>query len=294
MEPVSKKTDEIDLVHYFNLLLHGLRKLMHAFASYLLFLFRNKILLVIIFAVLALLSFLSKYIIPRYYHTDAVFVSHNMSSDIYLVMLEDLNKLAGDGKNYNTLGQHLNISTGEAASIRSVGSRSLSKLDFTYKNDTTSIAGFNITLVLRDISTLPRIQQGIKDYLEKNEYGSKRRAARRKLLELRKFNLQEQNAALDSLKVVMNARMLPKSPIRTLLIEEPVIPVIQLYKIQQDNLRELTGLEQELSLMENVEIVQPFTKLDDYNLPNMKRILVTSLVIAFVLAVVLTTILGKK
>src|SRR4028118_1302770 len=111
MEPVSKKTDEIDLVHYFNLLLHGLRKLMHAFASYLLFLFRNKILLVIIFAVLALLSFLSKYIIPRYYHTDAVFVSHNMSSDIYLVMLEDLNKLAGDGKNYNTLAQHLNIST---------------------------------------------------------------------------------------------------------------------------------------------------------------------------------------
>jgi hypothetical protein len=294
MEPVSKKTDEIDLVHYFNLLLHGLRKLKDALVSYLFFLFRNKILLIIIFAALALLSFLSKYIIPRYYQTDAVFVSHNMTSDLYLVMLDDLNKLARAGKNSKTLSRHLNISTGEAASIRSVASSSLSKLDFTYKNDTTSIAGFNITLVLKDISSLPRIQQGIKDYLERNEYGSRRRAARRKLLELRKFNLQQQNAALDSLKEVMNARMLPKSQFRTLLIEEPVMPVLQLYKIQQDNLREQTGLEQELTLMENVEIVQPFTKIDDYNLPDMKRILLMSLVIAFVLSLVLTTILGKK
>jgi len=294
MEPASKKTDDIDLVHYFNLLLNGLRKLKNALVSYMLFLFHNKILLIIIFTVLALLGYLSKFIIPRYYQTDAVFVSHNMSSDLYLVMLDDLNKLAGEGKNFKTLSGLLNISAEEAASIRSVGSRSLSKLDFTYKNDTTSISGFNITLVLKNISSLTHIQQGIKDYLEKNEYGSKRRNARRKLLELRKFNLQEQNAALDSLKEVMHARMLPKSAVRTLLIEEPMFPVIQLYKIQQDNLREQTGLEQELSLMENVEIVQPFTTLDDYNLPDLKRIMLLSLVAAFVLSLVLTSLLGRK
>jgi hypothetical protein len=78
------------------------------------------------------------------------------------------------------------------------------------KKDTTASA-FKIYLTVNDASSIPIIEEGLKNFLENNEYSLKRKQAKRQTLEAMKNDYIQKIKGLDSLKDILNTTIVPRS-----------------------------------------------------------------------------------
>lgn len=291
MELQNKKSpDEIDLIGLLSRLTKTLANNIKTYAG---ILFRNIILLISIFVIIAIIGFSLRYFLPHYFKTRAIYVSHYMPANMYGLLLDDLSNLASNGDNTGVLAEALKVATKSAAAIHAIQTEPLNSQDFQYKNDTTTVSVFRINLVLKDISMLEEIQKGIKDYLENNEYSMKRKDAKRKTLELIKADLVQKKKSLDSLQEITNKPNSPRVSGQVIVLAQPFMPM-EMYKIRQDYNSRQFQVEQELSMIENIEIIQPFFKLNAPNTPDYNRIFLISIFLALILSLTLTPLLGTK
>lgn len=291
MEPQNKGTsDEIDLIYLFNKLVKNLMSSIKIYAGILL---RNGLLLVSIFVFIAIIGFSLRYFLPRYFKTQAVYVAHYMPANMYALLLDDLSNLAASNNNASVLAEELKISEKNAATIHSIETQILTNQDFQYKNDTTAVDVFRVTLVLKDISGLKEIQNGIKDYLENNEYSIKRKNAKRKTFELMRADIIQKKKSFDSIQVIMNKPGMPKVSGQVIVLSQSFTPIEAFKMLQEYNTRQFQ-LEQELTMVESIEIVEPFLKINAPNTPDFSRFFRMSLLLALVLALIFTPIFGKR
>jgi capsular polysaccharide biosynthesis protein len=291
MDPQKQhSTEEIDLIYLANRLV---RNTVAGIKTYLRILWHNIILCIAIFIAVALLGFLSKFVIARYYKTNAIFVAHYMPANMYGFLIDDLSDLAANSKNTVILAEKLRIPEQSAASIHSIETQPLNNQDFQYKNDTTSVNAFRVTLSLSRIEALQDVQDGLKNYLENNEYSVKKKSERKKMLTLIQSDLARKMKSLDSLQQIMNTPNMPKHSGQVIVMAQSFMP-IEAYKIQQEYRNRQLQLDQELETIENIEIVQPFTKMAVQNSPDTNRLFKLSLLAGIVLALLLTPLLGRK
>lgn len=290
-EPQQANTAEIDLYHFFKPLITGIKKL----GAGIFFIYRKFKRNVISFALIVFLvtaaGYSLRYILQPAYETQGIFVSNILPAKYCSLMLANLNKLKGD-KNMELLSQQLRINTdaaGDIQSIRLVAMRDTFRID---KKDST-LSLFRITLVLKTMQHLDTIQQALINYLENNEYTMKRKEAKKTALEALKATLNFKIQSLDSLKKIVNSSIIPRGEGKGIILGEPIDPV-SIYQAEMTYYREQLNIDQALATIDNIEIIQPFLKINQTNYPHFNRLLIYFFASSLVLAALVVLFFGKN
>jgi hypothetical protein len=156
------------------------------------------------------------------------------------------------------------------------------------KKDTTASA-FKIYLTVNDASSIPIIEEGLKNFLENNEYSLKRKQAKRQTLEAMKNDYIQKIKGLDSLKDILNTTIVPRSNGQGVILGEPISPIELMKKFYQGQ----KEIEEQLMLLQNIEILQPFLKIKASNYPDYNKIFFYSVLIGLVLALLIAPLAGR-
>jgi len=255
---------EIDLFYFFRPLSRLFKKAGAGLVYSVRKMFYNKFLFASVVIILTLAGFSLRYILPPGFETQGIFISNTLSGRYCSLLLKNLNKLKSD-ENRPILAQQLGLSLEAAKDIRSIRLSSMSDTFALQKKDTT-LSLFRITLILASMDHLPDIQKALVNYLENNEYAMKRKEARRKALESLKTTLDHKLESLDSLKNIVNSSIIPRSEGKGIILGEPVNPV-SVYQAEIAYYKEQLVIDEALATIDNIEIVQPFFKLNKTNYP---------------------------
>lgn len=285
MEKQPRNSEEIDLLYFFNPVLIGLRK-------YILKLQTNFIWFIAIFFVIAIIGYSLRFFLPQYFKTNAIFASYNLPASYTASMVNNLQSLVGNYKNATVLAEQLKVPPSSAAAIKSLSAEAMDGFFSLNKSDTAASA-FTIHLTVDDANSIPAIQEGIRAFLEDNEFSIKRREAKRQTLEALRNNFIEQIKGLDSLKNILNSSVAPQARGQGVILGEPISP-IEAYEMMQRFYSEQKELEQQLTLLKNIEVLQPFQHLRSSNFPDYNRIFLYSVLIGFAIALILTPLIGKR
>lgn len=284
MDSRKNSSEEIDIVYFFRPVLQVLKRISKAFKCYIHKLQVSRVPVIVIICIVSGLGFSARYFIPKYYRTSAVFVSYNLPSSFCSEMVNSLSYLVAKRENTSVLADQLKIPITSASAIRAMYTEPMDSLLFIDKKDTTASA-FRITLVLRNVDSITVIQQGLESFLENNEFSLRRKEARRATLEALRNDLIERIKSLDSLKGILNESVVPRSNGQGIIMGEPISP-ISAYQVQHDYYAQQKQIEEQLSLLQNVEVVQPFLKSNVSNSPNFNEILVYSILAGFIISLI--------
>ena len=160
------------------------------------------------------------------------------------------------------------------------------------KKDST-ISLFKITLTLKSVQHLDTIQWGLVNYLENNEYAIKRKDAKRKALEAMKANLNHKLEGLDSLKKIVNSSIIPRSEGKGIILGEPIDPV-SIYQAEMGYYREQLNIDQALATIDNIEVIQPFLKLNHTNYPRYNWLMGWFFLTSLAIALLFVLVFGRK
>jgi len=287
MSEQKQNNAEIDLLYFFkplgtvfkktgNVLDYAYRKINE-----------NKIIFAVIVLLITIAGYSLRYVLKPAYKTQGIFVSNILPGKYCSILLENLNSLKGE-KNKSVLSNQLKVSSDVAGDIRSIDLSTMRDTFLIDRRDST-LSLFKITLILSSVQHLDSIQWALVNYLENNEYTIKRKEAKRKALEAMKANLNYKLQSLDSLKKIVNSSIIPRSQGQGIILGEPIDPV-SIYQAEVAYYREQLSIDQSLATIDNIEILQPFFKLNQTNHPGynwiMTKYFLASLAIAslFVLA----------
>lgn len=290
MSEQKQNNAEIDLLYFFKPLGTVLKKIGNAT----LYIFRkikaNIILFGIIVLLITLAGFSLRYTIDPSYQTEGIFVSNVLPGKYCSILLKNLNKLKGE-KNLQ-LAQQLRINNEAAGDIQSISMSTMRDTFLIDKKDST-ISLFKITLTLKSVEHLDTIQWGLVNYLENNEYAIKRKDARRKALEAMKANLNNKLEGLDSLKKIVNSSIIPRSEGKGIILGEPIDPV-SIYQAEVGYYREQLNIDQALATIDNIEVIQPFLKLNHTNYPRYNWLMAWFFLTSLVIALLFILAFGRK
>jgi len=290
MSEQKQNNAEIDLLYFFKPLGTVFKKIGDA----LLYIFRkikaNIILFGVIVLVITLAGYSLRYTIDPSYQTDGIFVSSVLPGKYCSILLKNLNKLKGE-KNL-LLAKQLKINNEAAGDIQSINMSTMRDTFLIDKRDST-ISLFKITLTLRSVQQLDTIQWGLVNYLENNEYAMKRKDAKRKALEAMKTNLNYKLESLDSLKKIVNNSIIPRSEGKGIILGEPIDPV-SIYQAELAYYREQLNIDQALATIDNIEVIQPFLKLDHTNYPRYNWLMTWFFLISLAIASLFVLVFGRR
>jgi len=291
MSEQKQNNAEIDLLYFFKPLGTVFKKLGSALSYAYRKINANKIFFVVVVLLITLAGYSLRYILKPAYKTQGLFVSNILPGKYCSILLENLNSLKGE-KNKSVLSNQLKISPDAAGDIQSIELSTMRDTFLIDKKDST-ISLFKISLILSSVQHLDSIQWALVNYLENNEYTIKRRDAKRKALEAMKTNLNYKLQSLDSLKKIVNSSIIPRSQGQGIILGEPIDPV-SIYQAEVAYYREQLNIDQALATIDNIEILQPFFKLNQTNYPGYNRIMQWSFLISLAIASLLVLMFGRK
>jgi hypothetical protein len=271
MNKQPNNSEEIDLLYFFNPLIQGTKRYFQKLR-------RNLFLFLGILLACSAIGYSLKFFLPKYFRTNAIFVSY-LPADFSSSMINDLQNLIDNNQNASELAELLRISPASASTIKNLSTQPLDSLSYMNKKDTTASA-FKIYLTVNDASSIPIIEEGLKNFLENNEYSLKRKQAKRQTLEAMKNDYIQKIKGLDSLKDILN------------ILGEPISP-IDVYALMQKFYQGQKEIEEQLMLLQNIEILQPFLKIKASNYPDYNKIFFYSVLIGLVLALLIAPLAGR-
>jgi hypothetical protein len=283
MNKQPNNSEEIDLLYFFNPLIQGTKRYFQKLR-------RNLFLFLGILLACSAIGYSLKFFLPKYFRTNAIFVSY-LPADFSSSMINDLQNLIDNNQNASELAELLRISPASASTIKNLSTQPLDSLSYMNKKDTTASA-FKIYLTVNDASSIPIIEEGLKNFLENNEYSLKRKQAKRQTLEAMKNDYIQKIKGLDSLKDILNTTILPRSNGQGVILGEPISP-IDAYALMQKFYQGQKEIEEQLMLLQNIEILQPFLKIKASNYPDYNKIFFYSVLIGLVLALLIAPLAGR-
>ena len=167
----------------------------------------------------------------------------------------------------------------------------MDSLSYMNIRDSTASA-FKVHLTVSDPNSIPIFQEGLKSFLENNEYSLKRKEAKRQTLEALKNDYIQKVKGLDSLKDILNTTIVPRSNGQGVILGEPISP-IHAYELMQKFYQGQKEIEEQLALLENIEILQPFLRINASNYPDYNKIFFYSILIGLAMALLITPLAVK-
>ena len=70
-----------------------------------------------------------------------------------------------------------------------------------------------------------------------------------------------------SLKQIVNSSIVPRSEGKGIILGEPIDPV-SIYQAEMAYYKEQLNIDQALATIDNIEVIQPFLRINHYNYPN--------------------------
>ena len=291
MSERKQNNAEIDLLYFFKPLGIVFKKTGNALEYTSRKINANKVVFAVIVLLITIAGYSLRYFLKPSYQTQGIFVSSILPGKYCSILLQNLNSLKGE-ENKPVLSNHLKISTDAAGDIQSI---SLSTMRDTFLIDRKDsiLSLFQITLVLSSVQHLDSIQWALVNYLENNDYAIKRKEAKRKALEALKANLNIKLLSLDSLKKIVNSSIIPRSQGQGIILGEPINPV-SIYQAEISYYREQLNIDQALATIDNIEILQPFFKLNQPNYPRYNWIMRWFFLISLVIATLIILVFGRE
>jgi hypothetical protein len=238
----------------------------------------------------AVAGYSARYFIKPSYQTQGIFLSNILPGKYCAILLENLNKLKGE--NNPILAQQLKISESAAVDIQSISMSSL-RDTFVVDRKDSALSVFNITLMLGSMQHLDTIQAALVNYLENNEYARKRKEVRRQSLLAMRENLSFKRQSLDSLKKIVNSSIVPRSQGSGIILGEPIDPV-SIYELELKYYREQLRIDEALAIIDSVEIIQPFYRLNQTNYPSYSQIAALLFIAGLIFASLFILLFGKN
>jgi uncharacterized protein involved in exopolysaccharide biosynthesis len=285
MEETNKnRAEEIDLFTFLKPLWDVIVSLFRAIGSFIGLIRANIVYVLLITVAAGVVGFSLRFVLPKAYRSEAVIVTHELPAKLCVILLDNLEELVKNKKNKSVVAKQLGLTDEQAASVVAIRSQ-LTKDSF-FVNDRDTIRNFfTITAVYADSGVTSVLQKGIIDYLENNNYALKRREAKRKSLLSLKANLDVKLKSLDSLKMIVNNSIIPRSQGQGIILGEPVDPV-KVYEAEINYFKEQLYLDESLATLDNVEVIQPFITTSKPNHPRFNEILLYFLGGGFLLSLV--------
>ena len=282
---------EIDLFYFFkplgNLFIKIGRGILHVFKK----IQTNIILFSLIVLLISAAGYSLRYFITPAYQTEGMFVSGILPGKYCSLLLENLNGIRG-AKNLPLFAKQLQIPEDACGDIQSITMLPL-RDTFTLERKDTALSLFSISLVLKKMDNLDTIQWGLVNYLENNEYALKRKDAKRKALLSLKEVLNRKLESLDSLKEIVNSSIKPRSEGKGIILGEPIDPV-SVYQAEMAYYKEQLVTDQALAIIDNIEVIQPFLKINQYNYPKYNLYFLYFFLSSLLIAGFSVLIFGKK
>jgi hypothetical protein len=288
----TSSAEEIDLLYFFRPVNNAFKKATAWGVDYVKLLAHNRFLFAGILALGAFAGYCLRYVIEPSYRTNAIFVSDMLPSNYCVSLIDNLNALRSPG-NIPTLAKELNITEEAARQIKAIEPTALATDTFTIERRDTTLAMFQVTLVLDDISNVMEIQKGLSNYLESNEFVRKRKAEMAKSYQTQIEALELRRQSLDSLRTIVNNSITPRSQGQGIILGEPLNPVL-IYQAEMAYLRERLFLEEKLATIDHVEVLQPFFKLNDRNNPDYDKLMNYAFIASFLFAMVVVPLIGRR
>ena len=137
------------------------------------------------------------------------------------------------------------------------------------------------------------IQQGVVNYLENVPYALKRKEARIQSLQSLNATLDNRMVSLDSIRKLVSQSIVPRSQGQGIILGEPIDPV-KIYNTEMAYYKERLRIEEDLKLIDNIQVLQPFLKLSGTNYPNYFLILISGFLVSLFATLILTPVFGKR
>lgn len=282
MEPTSqKRTDEIDIISFLSPIGRILKILVNTLS-------KNWLTVTLIVLLFTSLGYSARFILPRQYQTNSIILTHAIPSEVCIIEIENLNELISRKKDFAMLAKQLQISLGNAKEIVNMSAEKIQD-----ENKDSSGQFFTINLRITNTDILDSVQAGIVQFLENNEYSRIRKERKRVSLNKLKQNLQKNIESLDSLKAVVKNSIIPRSSGQGIIFGEPINPV-SIYEAEITYFKEQLEINEDLATLDNIEIIQPFIKVEKSNRPDFTKILVYSFLIGLIIAILFVLLFNKS
>ena len=290
MSEQRQNNAEIDLYYFFKPLGTVFKKIGNSLDYAFRKIQTNKLGFIIIVLLITLAGFSLRYFIEPSYRTEGIFVSNILPGKYCSILLQNLNK--SRGVDNLALAHQLKIDNAAARDIQSISMSNMRDTFLVDRRD-SMLSLFKITLTLQSMDHLDTIQSGLVKYLENNEYAVKRKEAKRKALYAMKENLNYKLQSLDSLKKLINSSILPRSEGKGIILGEPIDPV-SVYQTEINYFREQLNIDQSLATIDNIEIIQPFLKLNHTNYPKYNNLVIWYFLASLGIASLIVLLFGKR
>lgn len=229
---------------------------------------KKRFLLIVIYAIIGVgIGAVAFYKAKPVYTSSMVISSTFFNNDYCSSLIKTLTDVAED--NTANLAQKLDMDKGQAAEIVNIKFKDFNpKITKIYKDSLNVSFPFRIEVGVYNTAILDTLQVKLIAYLENNPYIIKRKNIKKGNLELMMQKIKNESAQVDSLKRIINQSIIPKGNVNGIVFGAPLDPVkihheaINLYE------NELKTRE-ELILLDNVEIIEGFTKFTKPTSPNL-------------------------
>jgi phosphotransferase system IIB component len=213
---------------------------------------RNFLSLVIAFVVGTGLGLAYYQFTPKVYEGKMILMSAILTESYSERITESLGILINE-QNMEAIATRLSISVEEASSVSKVEIENLKKSKVDDKSSENSI--FIVTVRTTDNMLLPKLQEGIMNYLQNNEFVKIRVNHRKTYLQTMIVKVGEEINSLDSLK----RKLFLGQPIYSKSSEMMLIDPTNIYTMIIDLNKEQINLKNSLELVNSIQLVEGFT-----------------------------------
>lgn len=288
----TNSPEEIDLLYFFRPVSNAFKRAGNWSLDFVRLLAYNRFLFVAILLIGSAAGYCLRYFIKPAYKTEAIFISDMIPARYCTNLIQNLNELRRPG-NIPELARTLDIPQEAAWQIQGIIPTAAPKDTFVVEKRDSSMSLFRITLVLSNMQHIQAIQDGLVRYLENNDYVRKRKEARLNNLVKQKADLEQRVKNLDSLRILVTNSVVPRSQGQGIILGEPINPV-SVYQAEVSYLRDQLNIQERIATIDNIEVLQPFFKLGEYNHPDYDKYLTYAFIASFLFGLLVVLLIGRR
>ena len=221
--------------------------------------------------------------------------SKTLSNDFCADIINNLELIIKDNSP-ELLAKTLKIDVIDAKAIKGLAFDNYDeKLKKKYEDKDTIVLGlpFRVNASAFNNTVFFTLQNSLVNYLEDNEYALKRKQIKIKNTMMLRANIKKQISQLDSLKFKITADVSPRGTASGFVFGQPIDP-INIFKEETDLFENDLELSKELSLIENIQIIQGFQPRDKPDSPRLIKYIVLFLSGFFILGLIISLLLERK
>ena len=221
--------------------------------------------------------------------------SYALANDYCADIIQELELIVGDDTP-KLLAQKLKIDTNAAKAIKRIEFFNYDeKLKEKYKDKDTVVLGrpFKVRVSASSNTVFDTLQKAIVNYLENNEYASKRKEIKKQENIMMRNKINDEIKQLDSLKNVVSASLAPRGNSSGFVFGQPIDPV-NIYKEGIIFFQKELDLNKEMVLIDNIQVISDFSARDKPDSPKLSRSLAGGGIAGFLLGLLFALLLEKR